>query len=107
MVKSQRERSSAPSLFYTLCKELSYTMSCCGKTDYNANGDLKDWKIFRDRTLALAEQKNDRDFVRYVGGVTDAAWAHILEANFFTPEKAMERLWQFYNTDVVPYRKKQ
>lgn len=81
-------------------------MSCYGKTDYNANGDLKDWKIFRRRTLELAETKQDADFKKYVEGVSDKAWAHILEENFFTPQKAMERLWGFYNTDILPYREK-
>lgn len=81
-------------------------MSCCGKTDYNANGDLNDWKIFRRRTLELAETKQDADFKKYVEGVSDKAWAHILEENFFTPQKAMERLWGFYSTDILPYREK-
>ena len=79
-------------------------MSCCGKTGYNANDDLKDWKIFRTETLKLAQTKNDPDFTEYVDGVSDKAWAHILEENFFTPEKAMERLWGFYRTDILPYR---
>ncbi|MGI6076460.1 MAG: DUF255 domain-containing protein [Pyramidobacter sp.] len=81
-------------------------MSCCGKTNFNANGDLKDWKIFRQKTLELAETKSDADFKKYVEGVSDKAWAHILEENFFTPEKAMERLWGFYTTDILPYREK-
>lgn len=81
-------------------------MSCCGKTGYNANGKLKDWKVFRQKTLALVLAKNDPGFTEYVDGVSDKAWAHILEENFFTPEKAMERLWSFYRTDILPYRHK-
>ncbi|BDF79008.1 DUF255 domain-containing protein [Pyramidobacter piscolens] len=81
-------------------------MSCCGKTGYNANGELKDWKVFRQKTLALVLAKNDPGFTEYVDGVSDKAWEHILEENFFTPEKAMERLWGFYRTDILPYRHK-
>lgn len=78
-------------------------MSCRGKTVYNANGDLKDWKIFRQKTLELAQAKKDPAFTEYVDGVSDKAWAHILEENFFTPQKAIERLWSFYRTDILPY----
>ena len=81
-------------------------MSCCGKTGYNANGELKDWQVFRQKTLALVLAKNDPGFTEYVDGVSDKAWEHILEENFFTPEKAMERLWGFYRTDILPYRHK-
>ncbi len=80
-------------------------MSCHGSTNYNANGDLKDWKVFRARTLELAETKGDPAFCEYVAGVSDRAWAHILEENFFTPQNAAERLWGFYSTDVLPYRR--
>ncbi len=80
-------------------------MSCHGTTNYNANGDLKDWKLFRARTLELAAAKNDSSFVEYVEGVSDRAWEHILEENFFTPQNAADRLWTFYTTDVLPYRK--
>lgn len=80
-------------------------MSCHGSTNYNANGDLKDWKVFRAKTLELAEAKSDASFCEYVEGISDRAWAHILEENFFTPQNAAERLWGFYSTDVLPYRK--
>ena len=81
-------------------------MSCYGETGYNANDDLKDWKVLRQETLELARSKNDPAFLDYVDGVSDKAWAHILEENFFTPEKAMERLWGFYRTGILPYRHK-
>jgi hypothetical protein len=80
-------------------------MSCHEATNYSANGGLKDWKIFRDQVLEQAQSKGDLDFLTYVQGVSDKAWAHILEENFFTPQQAMERFWGFYNSDVVPYRK--
>ncbi len=79
-------------------------MSCHGKTNYAANGDLKDWRVFRERTLELARSKGDEGFVKYVSGVSDRAWEHILEENFFTPENAVSRLWGFYQSDVVNYR---
>ena len=68
-------------------------MSCHGKTNYTANGDLKDWRVFRTRTLELARAKSDAEFEKYVSGVSDRAWEHILEENFFTPE----------NAETVPY----
>ena len=82
-------------------------MSCHGKTNYTANGDLKDWRIFRERTIELARAKGDEDFVQYVSGVSDRAWEHILEENFFTPENAVSRLWNFYQSDVVAFRESQ
>ena len=81
-------------------------MSCHGETHYTANGDLKDWKVFRSRTIDLARAKDDPDFLVYVEGVSDKAWAHILEENFFTPQQAAERLWGFYTTDILPYTNK-
>ena len=30
-------------------------MSCHGKTNYAANGDLKDWRVFRERPFALRD----------------------------------------------------
>lgn len=80
-------------------------MSCHGATNYSANGDLKDWRVFRDQVLELARSKNDADFLAYVQGVSDKAWAHILEENFFTASQAMERFWGFYNSDVLAYKK--
>ena len=82
-------------------------MSCHGKTNYTANGDLKDWRIFRERTIELARAKGNEDFVKYVSGVSDRAWEHILEENFFTPENAVSRLWNFYQSDVVAFRESQ
>ena len=79
-------------------------MSCHGKTNYTANGDLKDWHVFRERTIELARAKGDETFVTYVSGVSDRAWEHILEENFFTPENAVSRLWNFYQSDVVAFR---
>lgn len=79
-------------------------MSCHGKTNFHANGGLTDWRVFRERALELAAQKNDSGFSSYVAAVSDKAWAHILEENFFTPEGAVARLWEFYRTDVIPYR---
>ncbi len=75
-------------------------MSCHGKTNYSANGALKDWRVFKTRALELALAKCDSAFERYVAGVSDRAWEHILEENFFTPENAVERLWEFYQSDV-------
>ena len=79
-------------------------MSCHGKTNYTANGDLKDWRVFRTRTLELARAKGDAEFEKYASGISDCAWEHILEENFFTPENAVERLWGFYQSDVVAFR---
>ncbi len=80
-------------------------MSCHGATSRFANGALKDWRVFRERALELARAKGDAAFERYVAGVTDRAWEHILEENFFTPENAVERLWGFYQSDVVAFRR--
>ena len=80
-------------------------MSCHGETNYHANDGL-DWREFRRRTLERARSRGDNAFLEYVDGVSDRAWAHILEENFYTPEAAEERLWSFYNTDIVPYRDK-
>ena len=79
-------------------------MSCHGKTNYAANADLKDWRVFRERTIELARARNDAGFDRYVSGVSDRAWEHILEENYFTPENAAERLWNFYRSDIVAFR---
>jgi hypothetical protein len=82
-------------------------MSCHGKTNYAANGELKDWRVFRERTIELARAKGDEGFDRYVAGVSDKAWEHILEENFFTPENAVSRLWNFYQSDVVAFKQSQ
>lgn len=78
-------------------------MSCYGETSFRANGDLQDWRVFRERAQELAALKGNCGFSAYVAAVSDRAWEHILEENYFTPEGAVERLWGFYQTDVVAY----
>jgi hypothetical protein len=64
-------------------------------------GDLLDWRAFRDLTVAAAEKRGDEGFLRYAGGVSDKTWAHILAEDSFTPLEAEERLWSFYRRDIL------
>lgn len=79
-------------------------MSCHGKTDYHAN-DITDWHEFKMKVTALAEKYDDPAFMKYVNGVTDKVWAHILEENFFTVEQCAKRFRNFYESDVLAFKK--
>ncbi len=79
-------------------------MSCYGAPQGSANDGSLTWQAFRDRTVELARKRSDQRFVDYVQGVTDRAWAHILEENCFTPQVAESRLWGFYRSDILGIR---
>lgn len=75
-------------------------MSCHGKTDFKANDESLTWQEFKALTLELGTKRNDPNFDRYLLGVTDNAWSHVLSENFLTPKTCEQKLWGFYNSDV-------
>ncbi len=79
-------------------------MSCYGAPQGHANEDSLNWQKFRDQTVELSRQRKDERFIAYVMGVSDRAWAHILEENCFTPQNAEKRLWNFYRSDILGIR---
>lgn len=75
-------------------------MSCHGKTNFQANDESMTWQEFKAETLELGQARGDEDFITYLNGVTENAWAHVLSENFLTPKNAEAKLWSYYVADV-------
>ena len=57
------------------------------------------WEAFRDRVTSLASLREDEEFLRYVAGVTERMWCHVLEDEHLQPEQAESRLFGFFQED--------
>ncbi|EHM09815.1 hypothetical protein TheveDRAFT_0656 [Thermanaerovibrio velox DSM 12556] len=60
---------------------------------------LKDPARFKAEVIALAGARDDQEFIRYVNGVTDRMWHHVVTEEGLSAQEAEERLFQFYEED--------
>ncbi|MDD2378893.1 MAG: hypothetical protein PHE14_01455 [Aminobacterium colombiense] len=57
------------------------------------------WEDFRVRTLEIAAQRNNSDFEKYIGSLTERAWKHVLSEGKLNPDLAEETMWKFFCED--------
>jgi len=60
---------------------------------------LSEWENYKQETLDLAKNRNDRAFIQYISSLTEKAWKHVLKENKLTPEQAERKMWSFYQED--------
>lgn len=76
-------------------------MGCCGKNEFQVHCESMTWKNFKEETLEKASKRKNPGFLKYVGGVSDRAWEHVFNENYFTPKKCEEKLWSFFQSDIL------
>ncbi|MDD3768883.1 MAG: hypothetical protein PHO50_08725 [Aminobacterium colombiense] len=49
--------------------------------------------------MEIAAQRNNSDFEKYIGSLTERAWKHVLSEGKLNPDLAEETMWKFFCED--------